>query len=98
MKDCVLNKKPKPASNDTVWTFDRGHPLRLERGPENYFVPFLPCCSAVLWFCNRKSGQRGIMSLINFWHLTTDYADKTNQIHSNPRNQRFQKEDGLLSA
>ncbi|HZL79119.1 MAG TPA: hypothetical protein VFC17_09710 [Candidatus Limnocylindrales bacterium] len=33
MKDYVLNKKPEPASNDMVWAFDLGHPLRLERCP-----------------------------------------------------------------
>ncbi len=25
MKDCVLNKKPEPASNQTVWAFDLGN-------------------------------------------------------------------------
>jgi hypothetical protein len=34
MKDYVLNKKPEPASNETVWAFDLGHPLRLERGED----------------------------------------------------------------
>jgi hypothetical protein len=33
MNDYVLNKKPEPASNDMVWAFDLGHPLRLERCP-----------------------------------------------------------------
>src|SRR5664280_2168915 len=33
MKDYVLNKKPKPASNEMVWAFDLGHPLRLECCP-----------------------------------------------------------------
>ena len=31
MKDYVLNKKPAPASNEMVWAFDLGHPLRRER-------------------------------------------------------------------
>ncbi len=31
MKDYVLNKKPEPASNEIVWAFDLGHPLRLEQ-------------------------------------------------------------------
>ena len=31
MKDYVLNKKPEPASNEMVWAFDLGHPLRRER-------------------------------------------------------------------
>jgi len=34
MKEYVLNEKPEPASNETVWTFDHGHPLRLERGED----------------------------------------------------------------
>jgi hypothetical protein len=34
MTDYVLNKKPEPASNDMVWAFDLGHPLRLERGED----------------------------------------------------------------
>jgi hypothetical protein len=34
MKDYVLNKKPEPASNETVWAFELGHPLRLERGED----------------------------------------------------------------
>ena len=33
MKDYVLKDKPEPASNETVWAFDLGHPLRLERCP-----------------------------------------------------------------
>jgi len=57
MKDCVLNKKPKPATNDTVWTFDRGHPLRLERGAENYFVPLLLCCSTFFDFVTANRGD-----------------------------------------
>jgi hypothetical protein len=31
MKVYVLNEKPETASNETVWAFDLGHPLRLER-------------------------------------------------------------------
>ena len=31
MKDYVLKEKPEPASNEMVWAFDLGHPLRLER-------------------------------------------------------------------
>jgi hypothetical protein len=34
MKDYVLNEKPEPASNDIVWAFDLGHPLRLDRGED----------------------------------------------------------------
>ena len=34
MKDYVLKNKPEPASNEIVWAFDLGHPLRLERGEE----------------------------------------------------------------
>jgi hypothetical protein len=30
----VLNKKPEPASNEIVWTFDLGHPLRPDRGED----------------------------------------------------------------
>jgi hypothetical protein len=33
MKDYVLNKKLEPASNEMVWAFDLGHPLRLECCP-----------------------------------------------------------------
>ena len=31
MKDYVLKEKPEPASNEMVWAFDLGHPLRRER-------------------------------------------------------------------
>jgi hypothetical protein len=34
MTDYVLNKKLEPASNEMVWAFDLGHPLRLERGED----------------------------------------------------------------
>jgi hypothetical protein len=34
MKDYVLKNKPEPAANETVWAFDLGHPLRLERGED----------------------------------------------------------------
>jgi len=34
MKDYVLNNKPEPAANETVWAFDQNHPLRLERGED----------------------------------------------------------------
>ena|GEM_PF-2367753 len=33
MNDYVLNEKTEPASNDMVWAFDLGNPLRLERCP-----------------------------------------------------------------
>jgi hypothetical protein len=34
MTDYVLKNKPEPASNEMVWAFDLGHPLRLERGED----------------------------------------------------------------
>jgi hypothetical protein len=34
MKDYVLKNKPEPASNETVWAFDLGHPLRPDRGED----------------------------------------------------------------
>jgi hypothetical protein len=33
MKDYVLKEKPEPPSNEMVWAFDFGHPLRRERCP-----------------------------------------------------------------
>jgi hypothetical protein len=34
MKTYVLKEKPEPASNEIVWAFNFGHPLRLERGED----------------------------------------------------------------
>jgi len=34
MKDYVLKSKPEPTSNEMVWAFYLGHPLRLERGED----------------------------------------------------------------
>ena len=35
MKDYVLKEKPATVTNETVWPFDLGHPLRLERCPSH---------------------------------------------------------------
>jgi hypothetical protein len=48
MKDCVLNKRPEPASNDTIWTFESGHLLCLERGARKLLCAFVTLLFNVL--------------------------------------------------